>query len=80
MRHRRTAGLLFPREHGGGFPFEVEVGLAADVDRDPPDGAAGEPVGPLAGVVVGDRRAAVPAHAQALAGQLKGARLDEPYP
>jgi hypothetical protein len=32
---------LFPGEHGRGLAFQVEVGLAADVDCDPLDGAAG---------------------------------------
>jgi len=33
---------LFAGEHRGGFAFEVDVRVAADVDRDAVDGAAGE--------------------------------------
>src|SRR5215472_5007247 len=68
-------GSSLPGEHRLGLAFEVEVGLAADVDRDPLDGAAGEPVRRLARVVLGDGRAAVPADTQSLAGQLEGAGL-----
>jgi len=64
-----------PGEHGGRLAGEVEVGLAADVDHDPLDDAAGESVRAGPGIVVGDGRAAVPADAQALAGQLEVARL-----
>jgi hypothetical protein len=35
---------LFPSEHGLGLAFEVDVGIAADVDGDPLDGPAGEVV------------------------------------
>ena len=56
---------LFTGEHRGGLAFEVEVGLAADVDRDPLDGAAGEPVRALPRVVVGDGVGAVAADARA---------------
>src|SRR5262249_46765270 len=38
---------LLPGEHGFGLALEVQVGLAADVDRDPLDRAAGEPVRPF---------------------------------
>jgi len=48
----------FPGEHGGGFAFEVDVGLAADVDRDPLDGAAGGPVWVFARIVARDGAAA----------------------
>src|SRR5205814_2355090 len=58
---------LLAGEHGCGLTLEVDVGVAADVDRDPVDGAAGEGVRVRAGVVVGDRFAAVAADAQALA-------------
>src|SRR5215467_3661104 len=69
---KRRAGVpLLAGEHGGRLALQVEVGLAADVDRDPLDGAAGEPVGPFARVVAGDRRGAVAADAQALPGQLE---------
>jgi hypothetical protein len=46
--------------------LEIDIGIAADVDRDPLDRAAGERVRVLARVVAGDRLAAVPADAQAL--------------
>src|SRR5690348_6113632 len=36
----RGSERSFAGEHGGGFAFEVEVGFAADVDRDLLDGAA----------------------------------------
>src|SRR4029077_15433784 len=62
---------LFPGEHGRGLAFQVEVGLAADVDHDPVDGAAGEPVRRAARVVAGDGGAAVASDAQALAGELE---------
>src|SRR5215475_2506463 len=80
---KRQAGVpLLAGEHGGRLAFQVEVGLAADVDRYPLDGAAGEPVGAFARVVAGDRRAAVAADAQALPGQLEVAGLvpDPPLP
>src|SRR5215475_1596731 len=72
---------LLAGEHRGRLALEVEVRLAADVDRDPLDGAAGEPVGPLARVIAGDRRAAVATDAQALPGQLEVAGLvpDPPF-
>src|SRR5689334_23035556 len=66
---------LFPGEHGSGLAFQVEIWLAADVDRDPLDRAAGKPPGPLAGVVADNGRAAVTADAQALTGQLEVAGL-----
>jgi len=34
--------VLFAHDHERGFAFEVHVGVAADVDRYPVDGAAGE--------------------------------------
>src|SRR5262245_44033527 len=40
--NRRARSL--PGEHGLGFAFEVDVGLAAHVNRDSLDHAAGEPV------------------------------------
>src|SRR5436190_18425487 len=52
--------LLLPHKHRSGLALEVHVGLAADVDGDELDRAAGEEPGPLAGVVVGDRRRAAP--------------------
>src|SRR5215472_14183626 len=62
-------------QHGGGLALEVEVGFAADVHGDPLNGATGEPVRVLAGVVVGNGRAAIAADAQALAGELEVAGL-----
>src|SRR5215475_10992838 len=73
---KRRAGVpLLAGEHRGRLALEVPVRLAADVDRHPLDGAAGESVGAFARVVAGDRRAAVPADAQALTGQLEVAGL-----
>jgi hypothetical protein len=62
---RRVSPLsaLFPGEHGRCFPFEVDVRLAADVDGNSGDGAAGESPGLLPRVVVGDGFATVPADA-----------------
>jgi hypothetical protein len=45
---------LFARHHGDGFAFEIDVGLAADVDGDAVDRAAGERPGGGAGVVAVD--------------------------
>src|SRR5438045_532635 len=61
------SGRLLAGEHGRGLTLQVDVGVAADVDRDPVDRAAGEGVRVRAGVVAGDRFAAVAADAQALA-------------
>src|SRR5689334_1214578 len=69
-------GLLMPRcwllarDHRGGLAFEVDVGLAADVDRHHVDGAAGEVPGALARVVGGDAGPA-PADGQVRAGEAK---------
>jgi hypothetical protein len=65
----RVAQDLFPREHGLGLALKVDVRVAADVDGDSLDGAAGEVVRGSVGVVVGDWLAAVTADAQALAGE-----------
>src|SRR3984893_9680994 len=62
----RQRGLL-PRQHGLGLALEIDIGIAADVDRDPPDRAASECVRVLARVVGGHWLAAVAADAQALA-------------
>jgi hypothetical protein len=59
---------LLAHEHQCGFPFQVQVRLAADVYRNPVDRAAGEAVGRLARIVVGDGLAGVPADVQAGAG------------
>ena len=71
---------LFASEHRGGLALEVDVRLAADVDRDAVDRAACELVGVGARVVVGDRFAAVASDAQPLAGdhELAGLGLDIP--
>jgi hypothetical protein len=55
-------GALLAHEYEGGFAFEVDVRVAADVHGYPVDGAACEGVGGLSGVVVGDGFAVVPAH------------------
>ena len=64
--HLSSAPLL-AREDGLCLALQVDVGVAADVDRDSLDRAAGEGVRVGAWVVAGDRLAAVPADAQALA-------------
>ena len=69
-----TPGLL-PGQHRDGLALEVDVGLAADVDGDAVDRAAGERPRRVAGVVVGDRLAAVAPDAQPLAGERELARL-----
>jgi hypothetical protein len=61
-----TAFFLLPRQHGLCFALKVDVGIAADVNGHPLDGAAGECVRGLARVVVRHRLAAVTADAQAL--------------
>src|SRR5262249_7975744 len=77
---RRAGGPPPPGEHPGP-PALRGGGRPAGADRDPLDGAAGEPVGPFARVVAGDRRAAVATDAQALPGQLEVAGLvpDPPF-
>src|SRR4051794_1263586 len=64
-----------PGHHGDRFAFEVDVGLATDVDGDAVDGAAGERPWRAAGVVVGDGVAAVASDAQAFATDRELARL-----
>src|SRR5690349_14436069 len=77
-----AAGVLLPREHRLCLALEVKVRFAAHIDRDAVDRPAGEPMGRLAGVVLGDRHAAVATDAEALTGQLEvsGLRLDPPLP
>jgi len=53
QEHRRPRESLFAENQRRGFPFQVDVRLAADVDGHPLDGAAGEPVGRITRVVVG---------------------------
>src|SRR4051794_12250049 len=71
----RAARLLLARHHGDGLALEVDVRLAADVDRDAVDRAAGEAVRRGARVVVRDGVAAVASDAQAVAGERELARL-----
>ena len=59
---------LFAGEHGLRLAFEVEVGIAADVDGDAFDGAASEGVRVRARVVVGDWFCTVFPDVEALAG------------
>src|SRR4051812_40365405 len=69
---------LLARHHGDGLALEVDVRLAADVDGDAVDRAAGERPRRGAGVVAGDAVAAVASHAQPLAAdrELPGLGLD----
>src|SRR4051794_24716902 len=69
---------LLTRHHGDSLALEVHVWLAADVDGDAVDRAAGERIRLLARVVLGDGITAVAADAQALAGdcELAGLGLD----
>src|SRR5271157_2348875 len=71
------AGLrcLVALHHRDGFFLVVDVGLARDVHADVDDRAAGERPGLAAGVVHTDRRAAVPADVQPLAGEVELAQL-----
>jgi hypothetical protein len=69
LRQRRA------EHHRDGFAFEVDVGLAADVDRDAVDRAAGERPGHRAGVAGGDGIAAVAPDAEPVAGERELARL-----
>ena len=55
----RIGRCLFAREHRRGLAFEVEVRLAADINGDAVDRAAGERVRTGPRVVVGDGFAAV---------------------
>jgi hypothetical protein len=43
-------GALLAGEHGLRLTLQIDIGRAADVDHDPLDRPAGEPVGPLARV------------------------------
>jgi NADPH:quinone reductase-like Zn-dependent oxidoreductase len=63
----RVAQDLFAREHGLGLALKVDVRVAADVDGDPPDGAAGEVVRRAIRVVLSHRLATVAPDAQAFA-------------
>src|SRR6478736_3287488 len=78
----RACGGLLPREHRLRLALEVEIRLAAHVHRDAMDRPAGEPIGRLAVVVLGDRHAAVATDAEAFTRQLEvsGLRLDPPLP
>src|SRR4051794_19008055 len=68
--HRLLAG-----HHGDGFALEVDVGFAADVDRDPGDRAAGESERRRAGVILGHGVGAVASDAEAVAAERELARL-----
>src|SRR4051794_25928643 len=78
---RAAAAALLAAHHRDGLALEVDVGVAAHVDRDPVDDAAGELAG-VSGVVRGHRVAAVATDAQALAadGELARLRLDAALP
>src|SRR4051812_2324352 len=77
-RREGMLGALLARHHGDGFALEVDVGLAADVDGDAVDRAAGERPRRRAGVVAGDRVAAVAPDAETIAAEreLAGLGLD----
>ena len=72
---RRSSASQSRREQHLGLALEVDVRLAADVDGDLVDRAAGERVRRLARVVVGDRLAAVPADEERRAGDRERAEL-----
>src|SRR4051794_11463484 len=74
----RVSMALLAHEHGDGLVLEVGVGLAADVDGYPLDGAPGEAPGHLPRIVAGNACATVAADAKSLAGQreLAGLSLD----
>src|ERR1700689_5114370 len=78
-RRRASTGVAvtgsLTHQHELRFALEILVWVAADVDRDPVDGAAGERVRRLAGVVAGDRLARVTAHVEAGAGDGERAEL-----
>src|SRR3954453_14247624 len=59
---------LLAHEHALGLALEVDVGLSADIDRDPFDGAAREAVGALPRVVQGHRVADVSPDGETFAG------------
>src|SRR5450755_182741 len=70
-----VAEWSLPGHHRDGLPLEIDVRLAADVDCDAVDRTAGELVRVSAGVVAGDRFAAVSSDAEAFAGDRELARL-----
>src|SRR6478735_7685958 len=74
-RERPLVGALLAHEHGLGLALEVDIGLAADIDRDPFDGAAGEAVGTLAGVVMSDGITDITTDGETLTGDHEAARL-----
>src|SRR6478609_11819802 len=63
----RWWGALLAHEHALGLALEGDVGLAADIDRDPFDVAADEAVGALPRVVQGHRVADVSADGETFA-------------
>ena len=70
----RSGSLLRPDQHLG-LALQVDVRVAADVDRDPVDRPAGERVRGFARVVVGHRLAAVPPDEEPRAGDRERAEL-----
>ncbi len=64
---------LFPHDHELGLAFEIDEGLAADIDGDAIDGAADEGVWRRSRVVVGDWFARVASHVEACASDCEGA-------
>src|SRR5207302_2487354 len=73
--------VLFAGEHGGRFAFEVDVGLATDIDGHAVQGAAGECPRCGARIVAGDGLAGVAADVEALTGEgeLAGLGLYLPF-
>src|SRR6202012_5202024 len=76
----RCSPASLTHQHELRFALEVQVRVAADVDRDPVDGAAGERERRLAGVVAGNRLARVAAHVQTGAGDGERAELGADLP
>src|ERR1700722_2573717 len=85
-RRRASTGVSgtgsLTHQHELRFALEVQVRLAADVDRDPVDGAAGERVRRLGRGVAGGRLPRVTAHVEPRAGDGERAELgpDLPHP
>src|SRR5436309_3197581 len=66
---------LLAHKHGDGLVLKVRVGLAADIDGYPLDGAAGEAPWHLPRVVAGNTCATVASDAKSLAGERELAGL-----
>src|SRR6476646_7456144 len=75
---RPCSERLLPRHHGCSLALQVEIGVAADVDRYPVQGAAAERPWRLARVSRGDRLSAVAPDTQPFAGdgELAGLEAD----